>query len=562
MESIPEHKIIRSQLFSDCFFLSIVVLISLILYIPSLGFYSDDWSFLAPLNLSTDQSFLGLFQSVYLHQPNVQMRPVQVLYIAGLYWLFGLNPLGYHLINCVFLSLGIVFFYLVLRELKQPRFLALSIPLVYALLPHYSTNRFWVAAFQITLSMTLYFLSLYADLVAVRTKTTLGLWAWKLISIASLLISGLAYEIFLPWFLFNPLLSWYKGRLLNQSILSYFSKLKLILLMGSTFPCVVFVFLFKKMTTTRQGELEFKEHLGWLFQLFKDAVTISYGDYGFKLPRIVGSIIYSQTNWVILILGGLVGLVVFSYLFHIVKLQNINLLNYTNGLKLTLASFFVFAAGYSIFLLTQNAQNSAAGISNRIAIASAIGVAFTFIGLIGLASSFIRTNRSRKVLFCLLIALLCSSGFIINNAIASYWADAYRQEQNILADIQQHLPSLKDDATLILDGICPYSGPAVVFESNWDLAGALRIIYKTYTLKADVVTPNLQVNEDGLTTALYYGSLVSHYPYENLLIYNIKDKLVHEITDADAAYRYFQTFNADYDNNCPKGREGHGVRIF
>ena len=94
------------------------------------------------------------------------MRPVQFLYLAALYKAFGTDPLGYHVVNTLVLAAGAVLFYLVLRRLGLSRVLALAVPLVYALLPHYSTNKLWMAAFQIGLSMTLYFLSLYADLRA------------------------------------------------------------------------------------------------------------------------------------------------------------------------------------------------------------------------------------------------------------------------------------------------------------------------------------------------------------------------------------------------------------
>ena len=44
---------------------------------------------------------------------------------------------------------------LTLRELGLPRSLVLATPLVFALLPNYSTDRFWFAAFGYILSIAL-----------------------------------------------------------------------------------------------------------------------------------------------------------------------------------------------------------------------------------------------------------------------------------------------------------------------------------------------------------------------------------------------------------------------
>jgi hypothetical protein len=101
--------------------LGLVALLSLILYVRDLGFYSDDWDFLGRMGLSPDQSLTGLFRAFYVPDEGVWMRPVQGLYLISLYWLFGLHPLGYHLVNAAMLvAVGIVF-HLVLCALKQPR---------------------------------------------------------------------------------------------------------------------------------------------------------------------------------------------------------------------------------------------------------------------------------------------------------------------------------------------------------------------------------------------------------------------------------------------------------
>ncbi len=113
---------------------------------------------------------------------------------------------------------------------------------------------------------------------------------------------------------------------------------------------------------------------------------------------------------------------------------------------------------------------------------------------------------------------------------------------------------------MLLDGICPYIGPAIVFESNWDLQGALMIMYRNYDLRADIVNPSLKVHEDGISTSIYGDK--SRYPYQQLLIYNFAQKLTYPIINAETANRYFSQYNPDYSNGCPPSQEGLGVSIF
>ena len=108
--------------------------------------------------------------------------------------------------NTAVLALGSILFYLTLRELGQNRLIALSVGLVFSLLPHFSTTRFWYAASQSNLSLALYFLSLYSDLRMLKANYSRR-WLWKGIGWVSLLGSVLCYETVLP--LFHSIRFWY-----------------------------------------------------------------------------------------------------------------------------------------------------------------------------------------------------------------------------------------------------------------------------------------------------------------------------------------------------------------
>src|SRR5262245_56242582 len=147
----------RQPTVRDCLFLVIIAILSLSLYVADLGFYSDDWALLSSMHLSSDQSLVGVFSAVDSSQDN-EIRLIQFFGYAVSYKLFGLNPLGYHLINTIFFVTSFAFLYLILREFRQPRALCLAIPIIYMLLPAYSTDRFWIAAHATNISMGLSFL--------------------------------------------------------------------------------------------------------------------------------------------------------------------------------------------------------------------------------------------------------------------------------------------------------------------------------------------------------------------------------------------------------------------
>src|SRR5439155_3470880 len=112
----------------------------------------------------------------------------------------------------------------------------------------------------------------------------------------------------------------------------------------------------------------------------------------------------------------------------------------------------------------------------------------------------------------------------------------------------------------LLAGICSYNGPAIVFESDWDLSGALRLHYGDLTLSADVLRPGFyKVTDYGIITTLYEGD--DEYDFApNLLLYDFRRKTTVALTDAGAATAALG--GSPMDAPCPRGSEGVGSRVF
>jgi hypothetical protein len=567
--TVPERP---ERASADCAFLALVVALSAAFYVHRLGFASDDWAFLGGFTTTSDPSLFGLIGAVGKH--HLYPRPVHAVELGSLYWLFGPNPFGYHVVQTAVLATIAVLFYLVLRRLHQPRLLALAAPAVYLTSPSYSAARFWYTDFVAALSGLLWFATVYMDLRSVRARPSRW-WMWRVASLFTLLASALAYEVFLPLFVINPFLAWNRGRQLEGD--SRRNRMRLGIMVAATLIPLAAVGVYKARTSARfvipHGV---RDYFVWIarraisprfdesyygFNVWQ-AIGLHFGNYGIGLLRIVWRVARHYADSAAVIIAVVVGLTVFAYLAR-VALQTGE--PGRNGRRAWLIALIAgpctFALGYAIFLMTPTIQFTPTGLWSRTSIAAAAGVSLTFVGAAGSIAGYPRSAAARAGLFCGIVALLCASGVLILNAISSFYVAAYREERAILASIRRAIPKLPPGSTLILDGVCPYVGPGIVFESNWDLEGALRTMYGDATLRADVVTPRMSVDDDSLSTRIY-GANEKRYPYHGLVMFHPGRGSVRWIANAAEARGYFSEFNPDLTGGCPGGTEGHGVAIF
>src|SRR2546430_1793219 len=296
--SDSEHHHLRSVRI-DCLFLTGLIGLSCSPYITGLGFYSDDWAFLKSFSQFSCHVILeSMLSHIHLRHHVEVFRPGQILYMSILYKLFGLEPFGYHVVNPTVLAVASVLFYLALRQLGGARVIALSVGLVFSVLPHFCATRFWYAAFQVNLSLALYFLSLYSDLRMLQSSHS-GFWLWKLLGWMSLLGSVLCYETVLPLFLLNAILVWsrrHKYESASETLQSqsrtrlsrpYLTPMRLGLLLGSNLLLLIPVVIVKVLYSSRlPRHLSIAHHLQGFTHLLKQALIVSYGVYGIELPKV------------------------------------------------------------------------------------------------------------------------------------------------------------------------------------------------------------------------------------------------------------------------------------
>lgn len=535
---------------ADSLFLAVLVVLSAAPYLPRLGFYSDDWAFLGMLTTAEDPSLGGLVQE-QLDRNYMRMRPTQVLYQAALHRAFGVEPLGYHLVNAGVLVAVAVLLYWVLRELRLPRSLAVAIPAVYSLLPNYATDRFWFAAFGYLFSIAAYLAALYADLRAIRSGSR-GLWWWKALALVALLAAGFGYEVVLPLLLLNIALTEIRARRLHpRGLRGQLGLRGTLAFHGSTLGLLSLIVAYKTSVATSAGlgaSLTFH-----LTRLAVGVATINLGTFGIGLPHTVA---WSapRAGAAALAVAVVCAMVVYRYLGAIGASGSEVTLTARAWSRLVATGLLVMALGYAIFLSTGRIGFSSTGIGNRVHAAGALGVAVMLVA--GLGWLDLRAGTRHKRVFRVGVAVVCASGTLVTNGLAGFWVDAWRVEQGVLSDLHASLPDLAEGTTVLLHGVCPYVGPAVVFESNWDLAGALQVQHGVPSLRGDVTSGRVMIEPSGVATKIY-GMKVTHPYGERLLLYDHRSGVATKLTDEPSARHAL--LGPSTGGDCPHGEPGAGT---
>jgi hypothetical protein len=154
--------------------------------------------------------------------------------------------------------------------------------------------------------------------------------------------------------------------------------------------------------------------------------------------------------------------------------------------------------------------------------------------------------------------MIAALGSITISGIGGHWVAAYAKQQAILRSAQSDLANALPGSTIVLDGLCPYDGPAIVFETWWDVAGALTVALGK-PVSGDVVSPRMTVTESGLATSIY--NVPTLYAYgPRLLVYNPHRRSVVRLENAADARRYFAEPDR-FEAPCPTGFVAHGVPI-
>lgn len=539
----------------DVLSLFAVTFLSALPYLPALGFYSDDWSIIARSDAALRDGTLS--RSI---AENFVARPVQGLYLTSLFVLFRLDPLGYHIVNTAVLAGSVCLFYLLLVRLRISLSMAFAAALIFVMLPQLSTVRAWYAAFQVPLSMALMLISLHAQLSFARSRKP----AWLAAAVLAALLSIGAYEIF------APLLGGFAAALLYESWRSspartWHERWR------SAAPAIAVIFVvaagvaFKIAFSGRAGPITDPDrYIAGLYQL----VRLDYDwrvDSGLNvLAALRAYFWWPVRGWATgaMTLGtgqagrwvGLIALILAILAWWRLRSSE-GAIDKRSLQRLLLIGVAVFFLGHLTFLIVPSIHFSATGIGTRVQVAGAIGVAMIFVALVGMIASAAAAPRQRAV-FALLIAAAAVPAFVRLVEIESYWTQAPALQRQVLDAARSDLRAIPAGSTIILDGVCPYHGPAIVFETWWDVGGALTLTLGR-PVSGDVVSSRLSVTPAGLQTSIYEEPTLHPYSPE-LYIYDPRQHRVFPVPNPAAAHRYFEQRKP---MRCPHGYVGRGVEV-
>jgi hypothetical protein len=529
---------------ADCAFLAGAVLVSLVVYVWSLGFYLDDYAVLSSMKESHDQSFIGLYDAV---RPGTGQRPLQAAIFAFLYRLFGLDPLGYHLFNAGLLVAIAVLLYFVLRELRLPRAVCVAVPLVYSMLPHYATERFWLDAFQISVSTAFYLLSLYAGLRALRSSS-LMLWGWLAVAVVAIAGSLLSYEIAFPLFAFNLVLIWWASRRPDKAEENHF---RLRLIVAVIVAGLIVVGVLKTAAVATHGQNGYgigvhgSVHTGAAHHfayLALGAFKVNFGTYLAAFPYVLWWIFshrFSATNAGVSVA---VGVLVFAYMWRIARADGRSRAREPDLWPgLIGGGLAAFVLGYATFLVTSTFLFRSAGIDNRINAAGALGVATALVAGLGWLAQRLDAQRA-AVTFAAGVACVAAAGALVIQTLGTFWTQAADRQHVVMAAILSDGRAIPPRGTFILDNACPEVGPAPVFSDDSDLVAALRLhLHERAPSLADVASAGLTAASGRLELTIRYAdhSTTRTYPLNRkLVVYDFVKRRLFRLSSPERARHY------------------------
>jgi hypothetical protein len=537
--------------------LGLVVFCSTLPYVGGLGFYSDDWGFLAAMHENPQGSFVGVTKALVADNIDLKVRPAQTILLAALYRSFGLQPLGYHVVNAILLATAVLLLYAVFRELQTADLVALGVPLIWGMLPHYSTDRFWVAAFQANLSMVFCFLSYLAALRA-ATEGRCRL-SWLLISVLSAAVSLASYEISLGLLAILPFVILFRARL-QRGFRRGVAKGSLPATVLMIAIGVMFVLKWRvQQRIAYHGHL--LQHIGGLARhCASQFLEFNFGRYSIGYPRVLfrSQEFLHSSLWACCAIA--LGAGISAVLYLSLRKSEFQLPTAKQAVMLLGSGTVVFGVGYALFFADIHVDLHTTGTNNRVAIAAAVGTAMMWVAVAVLLAKLPQRLSASHAVFSFVIALLCASGFLSIAGLGTAWTQAYRKQQLVIVDLQHAASVLPSGSTVLLDGICPYVGPGVVFEAAWDVTGMLNILYADSSLRGDIVTSRTALGIQDVETEIYGSTTV--YPFDKeLFVFNFAAKRLTPLSNAADAKRYFATERVSR-SSCPDSRAGNGAAIF
>src|SRR6185503_2998850 len=366
----------------DSIFLLILVFVSALPWVGELGFYSDDWSYLAALRESAPAGLSAMFRSLVHTDSGLLVRPVQLACLVLEFKAFGLHPLPYHLLIAALLGATVVLLYVVLRASSIARCYSVAMAIIFAFLPQYSTDRFWLSSQQTLLCM-LFALAGIAAMLRYASPSGSRKAPWLAAASTCFVASILSYEVALGIIVASiVVVAW---RTFRRSSGEH-RALSILPPLGVALPIVLFGLL--KILFQHRYVLHHRIPLFWLRgEIWKlaafHAFQFNLGNYVFRLPSVLASL-YRQSAITAGSAAAAAAVAILLTLYFLRFQDESQVLTRLAGFKAIAFGLVLFGLGYALFSPVPGTAFESAGLNNRITIASALGASCVIVGLITL----------------------------------------------------------------------------------------------------------------------------------------------------------------------------------
>jgi hypothetical protein len=108
------------------------------------------------------------------------------------------------------------------------------------------------------------------------------------------------------------------------------------------------------------------------------------------------------------------------------------------------------------------------------------------------------------------------------------------------------IPSIPKHSAIVLTGYCPWIGPGIVFETDWDTSGVLRVTRDDVSLRGDVLRKRLRMAPHAIVNTKEDTT----FAYGRLFFYDVGQRTVTQITNQESAQRFQDAAATDPRNAC------------
>ena len=468
--------------------------VSTIFGIGSLGFYDDDWSWLARMAGSADPSWLGTAAHFARAETSLWFRPLNFLCLPGLFSLFGTSALPYHLVIAALIAWGGIAFWRWLEEEGFSRETSALAALFFVLWPNHDAARHWICIYSSPAAM-----ALTLEAVRMRRRRPLA-------SALTLIAGGLLYEAAMTLALAPFFLEAWRARRrgLVPAIRSAAASC-LPLLTGFTAVAVWQRALCPLWLHPERHPMSV--HPGHALKVF-------YSGLECQVLNRLWHLLARQASWAWSHFSP------FDWLAWLAAASGLAFLcprllpAAADDEDAPALAISLFVLGYAPYILDKDYTPAVFSPINRINFVPSLGAAL----LAAWALRRLGACGGRRARAAALACAALFAAFLLATWPANaQWGEAARRQRQILDALAPRLGALPAGrATLLLYGFDNYIGTAPVFNSTYDLNAALALIRGSRDVKALIGQGRVRFEDDRAVMS-WFGDV--DIPYKNLYIY-------------------------------------------